>query len=508
MDEIKGESSVTNVLSAYPPHSSKDVVNIILKSLTEAPRAKDLPVTLNTHEQVKWTMEVIGHGLALPLSEYNLMHLCIDVYDSWLTAIHTPKKSVPKPVKDKPDRYIRTIIQHLCQVFSPSDEAQLGNSNLNSSTVQVNLENQALLCKRVLRIFHHAVSKPSTKITREIWDSFLCCLLRITDIVLAPPSKPNSIANNLREFPVHVLFEAWLRASIDFFPRPQLWKSLHEFCCQWRHHGVLANEWTHLVYTLTYYVIENLYTVKFLSDVELSKSRMDPDFSEYIKEMSHDVLVQCWFRMLHTLGNPVELSYPNIIANSPAFKKHASEHLEGETSGGLRSKTTQIPSPTQANLLALPRIYHEVMRGVATLVYLFMQQSTHTNWAEWEETDGTSIGGEDRRKRHDSGSKGQSSAQGKTFFLSVFLIMQFSFITGTSRSKVIKSQWYVSSPGLPKTPPPPFSHSRNMSHTNTDTLAILADVSKPKGNTLLRLFGSWLFQAAIWPRESVVPLPY
>ena len=42
VDEIRGEVSLENVLNAYPPHTGKDVVNIIVKSLTDTPRAKDL----------------------------------------------------------------------------------------------------------------------------------------------------------------------------------------------------------------------------------------------------------------------------------------------------------------------------------------------------------------------------------------------------------------------------------------------------------------------------------
>lgn len=394
VDAIKDEGSLNKALNAYPAHAGKDVVNIVLKSLTDPPRAKDLPVSLITHDQVKWTMDVISYGLTLPLSEHKLMHLCVDVYDSWLSAIHEPKKSVPKPVKETPDIYVQTIFQQLSEVFTPRREL-VGSVGviLSSSTVQLHLDNQAVLCKRVLSIFHQAITDSRTKMSRETWDCLLLCLLRTNHIILSPPPEPNSIAANLKAMPVHVLFEAWLRASSTCFPRPQLWKSLHELCCQWRHHGILANQWTRLSYTLTYQVITNLYTSDYLSDILPSNSRLDLDFRRLIAEMPYDVLVQCWYRMLHTLGNPVELSYPHILARLPAFQEHG---LEGD---GQLQRSKQQPHATQSHLAALPRIYHELMRGVATLVYLFLGQDV--GWSEWDETDY----GADRHslKRHDSG---------------------------------------------------------------------------------------------------------
>ncbi len=396
VNEIREESSLTNVLNAYPTHSSKDVVNIILKSLTDTPKAKDLPVSLTTHNQVKWTMDVIGHGLALPLSEHNLMHLCVDVYDGWLSSIYEPKKSVPKPVKENHDDYVPIIFKQLCQVFAQRQDTLSHSTN---PSVIVQLENQAILCKRILHILHNAIVHPATRMARETWDCLLCCLLRVSNIILAPPAESLSLATNLKATPVHVLFEAWLRASIHSFPRPQLWKSLYELCSQWRHHRCLANQWTRLVYTLTYHVISHLYTMNFLKDIVPSSHRLDDNFKHIIAEMPYDVLVQCWYRMLHTLGNPVELSYPRIITNSPAFQKYFTDREGGGEINRSKSQssTTSSANPGGGGAAAdlgvdgnlLPLIYHELMRGVATLVYLFLGQDVY--WQGWSEGEGVGV---------------------------------------------------------------------------------------------------------------------
>lgn len=406
VDEIRGEISLDNVLSAYPAHAGKEVVSIVLKSLTDTPHSRDLPISLLTHSQVKWTMDVISHGLTLPLSEHKLMHLCIDMYESWLSALHEPKKSVPKTVKDAPDAYIQIIFKQLTQVFTPRAETSTqGSVGLSNSSIQLLLDNQGVLCKRILSIFHHAVMDTQAKMTRESWDCLLLCLLRINDIVLTPPLEPNTVAANLKALPIQVLFEAWLRASTSWFPRPQLWKSLHELCGQWRHHGSLANQWTRLVYTLTYHVICNLYTKSFMGDVQPSP---DANFGRLVQMMPHDVLVQCWYRVLHMLGNPVELSYPHIIAKLPAFQKHLSDSLQHQQQQQQRSSKHHLHVTAQPYLASLPRIYYELMRGVATLVYLFLGQEI--SWTDWEEDVAGSYLGE-QLKRHDSNSYKSSQGQ-------------------------------------------------------------------------------------------------
>ena len=161
-------------------------------------------------------------------------------------------------------------------------------------------------------------------------------------------------------------------------------------------------------------MITNLYKEDYLSEIQPSYSRLDADFKKITLEMPYDVLVQCWYRVVHALGNPVELSYPQIIAQLPAFQAKgtpdALHHHQGEQQVA-RSKHHPLPAPSsQASLAALPRIYHELMRGVATLVYLFLGQDV--GWNEWDETDGSGGTGLDdytQLRRHDSSGKGEYS---------------------------------------------------------------------------------------------------
>lgn len=379
--EVKESISFGKTLSAYPNHASKEIVHTVLKALSEAPKAKDLPISLETHEQVRWTMDVLGYSLTLPLSEHTLIHLSVDIYQVWVSAIFRPQKSVPKPVKENPASYLQDILKQLSQVFFPRIEASHSvNHGLSSSTVQVNLENQAVLCKNVLKIYKTVIEEGhDRKMTRELWECLLCCLLRVANIVLSPPSSPHNMAAILKALPVKVLFEGWLQASVTHFPRPQLWKSLLELCCEWRHHRSLINQWTHMVYTLTYQVISMMYHSDLAKYFRDPPAGLDSEYQMIISHMSYETLIQCWYRMLHTLGNPVELSYPHIITNLPAFRKLQQEYL-------LQQQQHKNSDPIHTTLVSLPRTYYDLMKGVATLVYLFLGQDVQ--WIEWEDVDG------------------------------------------------------------------------------------------------------------------------
>ena len=135
-----------------------------------------------------------------------------------------------------------------------------------------------------------------------------------------------------------------------------MWKTLREFCCNWRHHFSLIDQWNQMMYSITYRVVYHLYGSKHLS-LMAPLPAQDPDFFNLLKEMPQDAVMQSWFRMLHTLGNPLDLLYPDIITSTPGFRDSAAE-------------TSQI----SACVVLLPNIFHSVMKGVAAQVCLFLGQ--------------------------------------------------------------------------------------------------------------------------------------
>lgn len=76
--------------------------------------------------------------------------------------------------------------------------------------------------------------------------------------------------------------------------------------------------------------------------------------------MSNECIAQAWFRMLHTLGNPVDLCRPEVISQTPKFYHFA---LSSE----------MVIDPCQHPCLALlPQIFYKAMKGVSTLVDVFL----------------------------------------------------------------------------------------------------------------------------------------
>lgn len=359
-DRIQERDFPSVVLHSYPPPVGRDVVRSILaplgellKSRGEPPEGDVFPSSpLKTREQVEWTMEVIGYGLCLPLADKHLISGCIDVYEDWLSALSTPHYTVPAPIMDDPGHYTRIIFDHFCQLFMPRENSSEPPVAPGGSSTDPQFE----LCERVLQITHSILMEPCEKLSEPTWEAVSKQLLTVADVLLSPPLGSN-LASMLSSQLIHVLFEAWLRACTAFFPAPHLWKSLRELCLHWRHHHCLAEQWSKLMYSLTYKVVCHLFSPRYLDHIQVQLEE-DSDYSLILQSVPSASLVQCWFRMLHTLGNPVELSYVTTFTSLPAFQKVASESAD------------QFSALTPD----LPLIFHEAMKGVARMVYLFLGQ--------------------------------------------------------------------------------------------------------------------------------------
>lgn len=70
--------------------------------------------------QVLWCMDVICHGLSLPLHDHETIRDCVNVYCDWLTSLMpNPRITVPKPICDDANIYARKIINHFHNLFVP-----------------------------------------------------------------------------------------------------------------------------------------------------------------------------------------------------------------------------------------------------------------------------------------------------------------------------------------------------------------------------------------------------
>lgn len=201
-ETIQSQSSKSNVLHSFPPDVGKEVVASIIRPLQElvlGKSYKDGP--LSSPEQVQWTMQVVGYGLTLPLSELSLLQGCVDVYHDWLSALYFQKHTVPIPIVKDPNYYAEIIFDQLCSLFVPREnEPRL-------------LEDHAFLCKKVVDMVQSLIAVKGLKMTRDTWGSLFTFLLHICDLLLAPPiPQAPSLGTALCDSLIHVLFAAWLRA--------------------------------------------------------------------------------------------------------------------------------------------------------------------------------------------------------------------------------------------------------------------------------------------------------
>ncbi len=198
-ETIQKQRTDGNVLCSFSPETGYEVVASVLKPLEELVSGRSPASFLSTSEQVEWTMQVIGYGLTLPLSEKHLLQGCVNVYKDWLTALSFKKRSVPQPIIQNPNRYAPIIFNHLCSLFVPRDEPRL-------------LEDHVELCCKVVEMVQALIGMKGLNMSRDSWESVFSFLLHVCNLVLAPPTTTPSLGTSLSDVLVHVLFTSWLRA--------------------------------------------------------------------------------------------------------------------------------------------------------------------------------------------------------------------------------------------------------------------------------------------------------
>ena len=136
-------TATQSVLAKLPPEDGRQVVASVVHTV-----AQNLGITvpadaqqspLQTEEEVNWCMEVICHGLCLPLEDHMIIRDCVNIYCEWLSALlPQPKICVPKPVIEEPNYYARKIITHFNHLFVPRKGE--GEKSLKSQVLSYSLK--------------------------------------------------------------------------------------------------------------------------------------------------------------------------------------------------------------------------------------------------------------------------------------------------------------------------------------------------------------------------------
>uniref|UniRef100_A0A8C5DLC2 Ral GTPase-activating protein subunit beta n=1 Tax=Gouania willdenowi TaxID=441366 RepID=A0A8C5DLC2_GOUWI len=443
---VQSDQGHLSVLHAYPTSVGTDVANAVVKPLGTAVSPVASENILKTDKEVKWTMEVLCYGLTLPL-EGDTVKLCVDVYTDWMMALVSPRDSMPLPVVKEPNMYVQTILKHLYNVFVPRPE-------------QHSL-NHIRLCQQVLTAVQK-LARESLAMARETWEVLLLFLLRINDTLLAPPTVGVGVAEKLAEKLMAVLFEVWLLACARCFPTPPYWKTAREMLANWRHHPPVVEQWSRVVCALTSRLL------RFSHGPAFPPFKVpDEDAILIPLEMDNDCVAQTWYRFLHMLSNPVDLSNPAIVSTTPKFQE------QFLNSSGIPHEVVLHPCLKQ-----LPQIFFRAMRGVSCLVDAFLGISrpradsappTPVNRMSMSPPPSTTntTPPHSRKQRHAVVTKTTSKS---------------SAVRHTQQQQ----QQPSSSPTMLSSP----------NQTSWESRPLPAP-ARPKVNSILNLFGQWLFDAAL-----------
>lgn len=473
-----GNEESQSVLGKFPMGAGKEVAMSVVKQLAAnlgfAQAAEPSP--LITDREVQWCMEVICFGMSLPLSEHDTIRDCVHVYCEWLSALHpVPKVSVPRPVCEDPNLYARKMICHFHNLFVPRKGE--GADTINR---------QAVLCHRVLRTLQH-LAQVSTSLTRETWEVLLLFLLAINDTLLAPPMIKDDVGDQLCERVLSVLFEVWLLACARCFPSPPLWKTFRETCMNWRHRIALIEQWNRVSLALTARLLEFMYGPSF---PELKISEEDAQLIPV--GMSNDCIAQSWFRFLHCLGNPANLCRPAVVSQTQKFLQFA-----------ITSENVVDPCQHPC-LAALPLIFLKAIKGIAGQVDAFLGIAQPYSWEE-----GSSSSDRDKKESgvfsHPTSATHSPTPPPQRRLAKSFSVAPSAVTKGIPKASLIgltssrtTSVSAVSS-GHPSSTlnsgPSSASSLSSMVSIGGDSRPPLAP-ARPKCNSILHMFGEWLFEAA------------
>ncbi|XP_041953414.1 ral GTPase-activating protein subunit beta-like isoform X5 [Alosa sapidissima] len=393
-------------------------------------------------------MEVLCFGLTPPV-DMETVRLCVEVYTDWMMVLVAPRDSTPPPLVKEPDRYVQTILAHLYNLFLAREE---DNTLLHLKLCQQVLE-------AVLRL-----AREAPVMSRQTWEGLLVFLLRVCDTLLAPPTVGGGVAEHLAERLVAVLFEVWLLACLRSFPSPPYWKTAREMVANWRHRPQVVEQWNRVVAALTSRLLSFTYGPSFPPfKVPEEDAQLVP------MEMDSDCVSQTWFRFLHMLSNLVDLSNPVQVSTTPKFQEQLL------SAGGLHPQEVAL----HPCLRQLPHVFYRAMRALSTLVDAFMGMSrpradsspptplSRTSVAPPSSTSSTPP----HSRRHRSAVASKTSSKSSS----------------SSGSHAVRSSSHPPSGSSPLSSP-------NQSSWEPQPLPA---PSRPKVNSILDLFGQWLFDAAL-----------
>lgn len=527
-------------------HNNNSLLSSTSTYMMSPDTAQALIARLDTDRDVNWLMEIIGYGLSMPFSltgEQDSVKDCCTIYCEWIAAALLPynehnedskyqqlSKLVPVPIRKDPNRYARKMLSHLYNVFLPRQNMNLVSSSKDHSDAALTaVSRQAVLCHRVLRTIESIAQNSLNLMDNQTWEHLLAVLLTVNDKLLSAPTEPDDIGTQLHDRILGVLFELMLLASAKAIPTPSLWKTFHEMSLNWRHRPALVDHWRKITLSLTRRIVsipiqvqrmgnnkqhDNDSSVYQSENQNLISSPISNALEAAIANMNYENLSQTWYRFLNLIGNPVELTDPNIISRTEEFYRSACasdnvldprQHpclnvlpqIFMNSMIGLKDfieaflGTYQLSSEDHNVETALSdKNYNRSARGSIVSLNSYNQSNTNSQPAHSTQMQtGTPTQG---RK---TGIKSVTIKGGKTPFSSSSATTQVDLTLPLNENQKVGS---ISNSS--RQPQPKLSLSSLTSRTSNCQFQqpqLKLSVERPKCNSILHVFGDWLFSAAL-----------
>ncbi|KND00537.1 uncharacterized protein SPPG_09225 [Spizellomyces punctatus DAOM BR117] len=330
----------SSILTGFPLGVKKKLIHEVTQCLLpNSPLLPDPSSLLTSPAHVRWAMEVIGQGFALPIEDVGIIHQTIAVYSNWLLDPSTlPSAIQERKGSDVEQKFWQTIFQQFSLLFQPRSRTEMAYSPWLQDRSKNKLDPDDTdpltlhvdLCHGVLKILTSAGRELGSEFSEETWIVLLKVMIGISDCLLREPMEKEKsagdslakgdkhqsnvyegedagprMADELCEHLIRVLVELWLRSNL----KPvYMWDHLKRYFTLWTHRVKVIRQWSATIFALTQRVAGLLYgTKEGAENVHISI-----DSYSVTLDLPPDFVYYAWHRMIYLIGNPNALRAANF----------------------------------------------------------------------------------------------------------------------------------------------------------------------------------------------------
>ncbi|KAJ9048954.1 hypothetical protein DSO57_1029428 [Entomophthora muscae] len=295
-----------HVLATFPEKVASGLVRDVTDMLLSSQWDHNDLVT-QTH--VDWTMQVVGHGFALPLSNAGLIESCVVIYSQWLLELHS-RPALFSAGGDE-QLFIQRILLSLSQVFDfrPGISAVAEEPSANSAESVGAVQRFVDLSKHVISLYASVGRALGPSMSKATWKVLLTCLLGAVDHFLGVDGMASIAASVELEslFPAlqlatEVLCDPLLRSFLEVWLRsglfdPELWHVLQKSFGHWAQRHLVVSHWNAVTLALTHGLVQRTYNNALNDEIQINTNNYNLNLV-----LSDDELSVLWYKFLFLLS--------------------------------------------------------------------------------------------------------------------------------------------------------------------------------------------------------------